>query len=109
MAGQEVGPTPVCLSPPHPSLPPVSQQPGEGALREHVAAARPPVPALSLMELGGPLTLASPGTGFCELVRTPGAQICLSLFLSLPAITHTPGDLVHTCICSIISNRPPKM
>ena len=32
------------------------------------------------MELGGPLTLASPGTGFCELVRIPGAQICLSLF-----------------------------
>ena len=62
-----------------------------------MAAASPLVPVRSLMELGGPLTLASPGTGFCELVRIPGAQICLSLFLSLPAVTHTPGDLVHTC------------
>ena len=76
------------LSPSHLSLPPMSQssssqvgepsenvwlQPGPGA---------PPTPR-PWMELGGPLMLASPGIGFCERMRTPGAQICLSLFLSL--------------------------
>ena len=76
------------LSPSHLSLPPMSQssssqvgepsenvwlQPGPGA---------PPTPR-PWMELGGPLMLASPGIGFCERMCTPGAQICLSLFLSL--------------------------
>lgn len=69
VAGQEVGPTPVHLSPSHLSLPPMSQssssqvgEPSENVWLQSGPGA-PPTPR-AWMELGGPLTLASPGIGF---------------------------------------------